>query len=689
MLLAVIFATSALSVRLGYIQMIKGPTYMKMAEDQWTLDVMVAPKRGTIYDRNGHELAVSATAGKVSAIPREVKNPRQTARVLSQLLNLDEGDVYKKITQNVQEVLLKRRVSEDVVKRLRELNIAGVEISNDTKRYYPEGNLLSHVLGFTGTDNQGLDGIELMYDKYLKGVPGYILSPIDALGRKLDNQSTQYNKPKNGFNVVLTIDENIQKFTEKALEDAYAVNKPEKGVTAIVMDPRTGEILALANKPDYDPNNPFEGDQSSLFKKWRNKAISDTYEPGSVFKTITAAAALDSGNVRPDDRFYDRGFVTVAGHQIKCWAWYDPHGSETFVEGVQNSCNVVFVETAQKMGASVFYKYIESFGFGEPTGIELPGEASGIVTPLSKVGPVELATISFGQGISVTPLQMIDALSAIANGGNLMEPMLVKYILDPDNGKIVKEFKPKVIRRVISPQTSKEMRDILESVVSKGTGKKSYIPGYRIAGKTGTTEKYAPGKYVASFAGFAPADDPRIAVIVMIDEPTGSGHMGGAIAAPVVKSIMEDSLKYLGVKPIYTPEESKELEKRNVITPDFTGMKVDDAKVKVIDSKLTYNVEGNGDVVLDQSPKPGASVKEGSTVFLYASKDESSVLVSVPDLTGKTLREAMDQLNAYGIKVSISGDGIVIGQTPPAGTKVKRGTVVHLILSQQRQPAGP
>ncbi|SHE38820.1 stage V sporulation protein D (sporulation-specific penicillin-binding protein) [Caldanaerobius fijiensis DSM 17918] len=689
MLLIVVLITSALSVRLGYIQMIKGPTYTKMAKDQWTLDVMVAPKRGTIYDRNGNELAVSVTAGKVSAIPREIRDPHGTAQVLSKLLELKEDEVYKKLTQNVQEVLLKRRVSEDIVKKLRELKLPGIEISNDTKRYYPEGRLLSHVLGFTGADNQGLDGVELIYDKYLKGIPGYISLPIDALGRKIDDQLTQYNKPKDGFSIVLTIDENIQKFTEKALEDAYTVNKPAKGITAIVMEPNTGEILALANKPDYDPNNPFEGDQNSLFKKWRDKAISDTYEPGSVFKTITAAAALDSGYVKPDDRFYDRGFVTVAGHQIKCWAWYAPHGSETFVEGVQNSCNVVFVETAQKMGSPVFYKYINAFGFGKPTNISLPGEATGIVTPLSKVGPVELATISFGQGISVTPLQMIDALSAIANGGNLMQPMLVKYIKDPDSGKIIKEFKPNVVRRVISSETSREMREILESVVSKGTGKKSYIPGYRVAGKTGTTEKYVPGKYVASFAGFAPADDPKIAVIVMIDEPTGEGHMGGAIAAPVVKSIIEDSLKYLGVKPRYTPEESKELVRGDIVIPDFTGMKVEDAKVKVIESKLTYKVDGIGDVVLDQSPKPGAYAKEGSTIFLYASKDIDSIVITIPDLIGKTLREALSELNSHGLKVSISGDGIVVAQDPPAGVQVKRGTIVHLTLKQQQQPIGP
>ncbi|MDI6602139.1 MAG: stage V sporulation protein D [Thermoanaerobacteraceae bacterium] len=675
-LVTLMFLGLGLIVRLAWIQLIQGDELKQKALEQSTLDILVTPNRGTIFDRNGEELAVSASAGMVTAIPRSIKDPEKTAKELAPLLNMKEEDILKKINnKNYQEVLLKRKVPNDIVFEIRKRNLKGIEISNDTKRYYPNNNLASHILGFTGTDNQGLDGLEAMYDSILTGIPGRISTPKDAGGRKIDDSTSEYYKPEDGYNIVLTIDKVIQHYVEKALDQAYAETKPSKGISAIVMDPRSGEILAMANRPDYNPNDPFAGPKDEWYNLWRNYAVSNVYEPGSVFKSITAAAGLEEGVVTPEEEFYDPGYIMVAGQRINCWRYYNPHGHETFKEGVQNSCNVVFVNVAQRLGKDKFYKYINAFGFGQKTGIRLPGESTGIVNPLEKVGPVELATISFGQGISVTPIQMITAFSAIANGGKLLQPYLVKMVTD-DDGDIIKEYEPVLVRQVISEETSKEMRDILEGVVANGTGHSAYIDGYRVAGKTGTSEKYQPGKYIASFAAFAPANDPRIAVLVVIDEPNTFSHMGGAIAAPVVKNIISDTLRYLNVEPQYTETDSEYVQK-DVSVPDLIGKNISDA-AKLLDGlKLQYNVEGIGSKIIDQIPKQGEKIKEGSMVILYL--DGKGVgKVKVPDLKGKTIREASDILSSYGLKINIKGDGFCISQDPAAGTEVEPGSIITL-----------
>ncbi|NNG66055.1 stage V sporulation protein D [Caldanaerobacter subterraneus] len=665
---AVVFG---LMMRLFFIQVVKGEEYQKMALPQWTLDVSLSGKRGYIFDRNGKVLAENISVSKISVIPKEIPDSKRqvVAETLASILGLDRQKVLERISnKNLQEVLIAKQVDEEKAKAILRLNIDGVIVSEDMKRFYPESTLACHVLGFTGIDNQGLDGVELVFDNFLRGIPGKSTTPMDAIGRKIDTGEEEYFEPLPGYNVVLTIDETIQHFTEKALNQAMVHSKPSKGAVAIVMDPKTGEILALANRPNFDPNNPFEGPEEEWYRRWRNKAISDSYEPGSVFKTITASAALEEKVVSLHEQFYCPGYTTVAGHRINCWA---THGSEDFVKGVQNSCNVVFVTVGQRLGVEKLYKYIRDFGFGKTTGILLPGEAPGLVLPEERVGPVELATNSFGQGIAVTPLQMITAVAAIANGGKLMQPQIVKAIVD-SKGKVVKEFKPKIVRRVISEETSATMREILKSVVAEGTGKAGYIEGFDVAGKTGTTEKYMPGKYVASFVGFAPADDPKVIVLVVIDEPNNpETHFGSQLAAPVVKSILDDTLKYLEVQPrgVKKPE--------TVMVPDVRNMKLYEAERIILENKLDFILQGNGDTVFDQVPKPGALVNENTKIILYLNGVSTEEVV-VPDLKGKSVKEATEILNSLGLRIKIKGTGFAVDQSPKEGTLVKKGEVVEV-----------
>ena len=468
----------------------------------------------------------------------------------------------------------------------------------------------------------------------------------DAQGRELPESDRKYYEPQDGLNLILTIDEVIQHFAEKAVENAL-IETQAKRVMAIVMEPKTGDILAMAIKPDYDNNNPREVPEdladewdnmssteqyNALFKIWRNPAISDTYEPGSTFKTITTAAGLEEGVVKPEDRFYCSGSVLVAGRRLKCWRSYNPHGSQTFIEAVQNSCNPVFIEVGQRLGKENFYKYIKGFGFGTPTNIKLLGEASGIVRNIDSIGPVELANISFGQGISITPIQLITAVSAIVNDGYLMEPRIAKKLID-NEGNTIHEFQPRVVRQVISKETSATMRQILESVVTDGSGRGAYIPGYKVGGKlvlhkSAEGGRYVSGKYVSSFVGFAPSNDPRITVLVVIDEPGGGSYYGGVIATPVVKNIISDTLRYLDVKPQYTEEEAKQLMKEKVIVPEVRNMKLKDAIKLLEENKLKYRLEeeqgepAEDSLVLDQTPRANAKVNEGSVVIIYAKPKE-------------------------------------------------------------------
>ncbi len=635
-----------LTVKLFFIQIISGPEYQQKAMDQWTRDVPVPSKRGTIFDRNGKELVTNAPAYQIYARPVEITDKEEVASTLSEILGMDENSLLDRLNAKKDTILIKQKVDAEIISSLREKNIKGLIYIDDNKRFYTQSNFASYILGFTNYDNQGQDGVEATFEKYLNGYPGRDIKMTDSYGRELPGGDRKYYEPQNGLNLILTIDEVIQHFTEKAVENALNENLARRTM-AIVMEPKTGDVLSIAVKPDYDNNDPrktpeefeeqwgqmtLKEQYDALFKIWRNPVISDTYEPGSTFKIITSAAGLEEGVVKPDDKFYCSGFVEVGGHRLKCWRYYRPHGSETFVEGVQNSCNPVFIEVAQRLGKDKFYKYIKGFGFGTTTNIKLLGEASGIVRDIGYIGPVELANIAFGQGISITPIQLITAACAIANDGYLMEPRIAKKLID-DEGNTIHDFKPRMIRQVISKDTSATMRSILESVVNNGSGAGAYIPGYKVAGKTGTAQKaeggrYIQGRYVSSFLAFAPADDPKIAVLVVIDEASAGSYYGGVIASPVVKSILSDTLRYLDIKPQYTEEEAKLLLKNKIIVPEVRNIKLKEAKKLITQSKLRYRLEEEQDeptedsLVIDQTPRADSKVDEGTIVILYAKPKE-------------------------------------------------------------------
>lgn len=632
--------------RLGWIQVVNGEKLRMLAVQQQTRDVPITARRGTIYDRNGKELAVSVTTFTVWATPSEISSKEVAAKSLAEILELDEETVLNKISEKKALVRIARWIEKDKANAIVKEKIRGIQVAQDYKRFYPYGNFAAHVIGHTRVDNQGIAGVELKYDKVLSGLPGRWIKNTDAAGRQLAYGIEKYYEPVNGLNVVLTIDEVIQHFTEKAVESAL-IRTGALRVMTIVMEPKTGDILAMTVKPDYDPNTPRipldeeekekyevmgQEERSKLWNKmWRNPMISDTYEPGSTFKLITSAAGLEEGVVEPNSPFYSSGYSIVAGQRIKCWRHYRPHGHQTFTEGVQNSCNPVFIEVAQKLGPEKFYKYLDAFGFKDKTGIDLPGEGGSIIQNMNSAGPVGLATMSFGHGISITPMQLITAISSIANDGKLMQPRIVKELTD-DSGNVIHRYEPKFVRQVLSEKTSKETRLIMESVVTDGSGKKAYIPGFRVGGKTGTADKvvdgrYAKGSVYSSFVSIAPVNDPQLAVLVVIDDPISQYHYGSQGAAPVAHEILRDALRYIELEPQYNEEEKEKFEKEDVAIPEVRSLKLSEAAKILSENKLEYNTEpisvkdGNG-IVVDQFPKPGSKVKQDSIVILYV-KEES------------------------------------------------------------------
>lgn len=697
----------ALIARLGFIQIVNGQELKKQALEQWTRGIPIKAKRGVIYDRNGKKLAVSISRDTVWCRPADIdiENANEIAKTLSEILHIDEQEAYNKITSNSSIVKIKQWIEKEESDALRKANIRGIEIAEDNKRYYPFGSFAAYILGHTNVDQVGQYGVEKAFDKYLTGIPGKWVKTTDAVGRQLPYNSEALYEAKNGLNLVLTIDETIQHFAEKAALEAMITNKA-KHVSIIIMEPNTGDVLAIATKPDYDPNDPriptdeelakeWENlEQDELNKKWfdmwRNFPITDNYEPGSTFKIITAAAGLEENVVTPSSQFYCDGYVrqiNTGSKPIKCWRYYNPHGSQTFAEGVQNSCNEVFVEVGLRLGAEKFYEYIKAFGFGETTNISLPGETSGIVTSPEYIKDVNLATISFGQGVAVTPIQLVTAISAIANGGNLMEPRIVKELIDED-GNVVHTYEPDVKRKVISEETSKTLLQILESVVSEGTGKNAYVPGYKVGGKTGTAQKvidgrYADGKYIASFAAVAPADDPKIAMLVVIDEPSNGAYYGGQIAAPVAAQVIKETLNYLGVDPEFTEEEEKENENKTITVPDLMNKPITEASKTILGLGLKYNTDAYyveiDAIVKDQFPLPGTVVKKGSNIDLYleSTRIEKDKVI-VPDLTGKSPVEVTELLNSLNLRFEYTGTGIVSEQIPKAGTEVEFNSLIQV-----------
>lgn len=704
-LLIVSIAVFALITRLGVIQIVNGEELKKEALEQWTRGIPIKAKRGVIYDRNGKKLAVSINRDTVWCRPADVKDAKNTAKTLSEILQLDEEETYEKITSNSSIIKIKQWIEKEESAALRKAKLNGIEIAEDNKRFYPFGSFASYILGHTNIDQVGQYGVEKAYDKYLTGIPGKWVKTTDAVGRQLPYNNEALYEAKDGLSAVLTIDETIQHFAEKAALETMVTHNA-KHVSIIIMEPNTGDILALATKPDYDPNEPriptdealareWENiTQDELNKKWydmwRNYPITDNYEPGSTFKIITAAAGLEENVVTPESQFHCDGFVRqvkTGSRPIRCWRYYNPHGSQTFVEGVQNSCNEVFVEVGLRLGAEKFYEYIRAFGFGESTGISLPGETSGIVTIPEYIKEVNLATISFGQGIAVTPIQLVTAISAVANGGNLMEPRIVKELADAE-GNVVHTYEPEIKRKVISEETSKTLLKILESVVSEGTGKNAYVPGYRVGGKTGTAQKvidgrYADGKYIASFAAVAPTDDPKIAMLVIIDEPSNGAYYGGQIAAPVASQVIKETLNYLGVEPEFTDEEEKVNENKTVVVPDVVNKTITEASKTILSSGLQYDtdayyVEGDA-IVKEQFPASGTEVKKGSSVDLYleSTRVEADKVI-VPDLTGNTPAQVTELLNNLNLRFEYTGTGTVYEQIPKAGTEVEFNSLIQV-----------
>lgn len=613
--------------RLCFIEIYRAPLWQEMAYEQQTRDRLITPKRGDIVDRNGIGIAQTQTVNAISVIPSQIENAGQTAQFLSETLALSYDEVFDKITQKVALVRIQTKVDTETAQIIRQANLSGVKIDEDVQRVYPYGDMAAQVIGFVGKDNQGIIGLEAKYEEMLKGEEGKILTVTDAAGRELDSTQERI-PPTDGQTLVTTIDVVIQQYAEQTLAKAVEAKQAKKG-SLIVLNPQNGEIYAMANYPSFDLNDPFTIQDETLQanweqlseqerndarnQMWRNSAINDTYEPGSIFKIITSVAGLEEGVVTPESTFYCQGYYVAGDRQIKCWRYPRTHGSETFVEGVQNSCNPVFMEIADRLGAETFMKYMDLFGFHEKTGIDLAGEAVGIIHDLDQVGPVELATMSFGQSFQITPLQLLRAASATVNGGYMITPHIGYGIAD-ENGELIEVFSYDKGEPILSQETSEIMKEILESVVAVGTGNKAAVEGYRIGGKTATSEKLPrrSGKYIASFMTFAPANDPQVMAFVMIDEPQGV-YYGGTVGGPVMQELLQNILPYLQI-----PKEGEVLEENMVIVPDVVGMTWEEAQNALHAVGLVADGDGSTPIV-SQLPPAGESVLKDTKILLNMS----------------------------------------------------------------------
>ncbi|MDD3569862.1 MAG: penicillin-binding transpeptidase domain-containing protein [Lachnospiraceae bacterium] len=602
-----------------------------MAYEQQTRDRLITPKRGDILDRNGVGIAVTQSVNAVSVIHAQVHDEEETARFLSEKLGLDYNKVLEKVSQRVALVRIKTKVDKDLAQEIRDANMPGVVVDEDVKRIYPYSSLAAQVIGFVGKDNQGIIGLEAKYDEYLEGESGKILTLTDSKGVEIGEYQERI-EPVNGGNLVTTMDVVIQQYAEQTLAKVVEAKQAKSGMI-IVINPQNGEIYAMANYPYFDLNTPFEINNQELAeswdsftteqqndylnKMWRNTAINDTYEPGSTFKIVTSSAGLEEGKVKVTDTFVCNGYYIAGDRMIKCWRYPRTHGTQTFIQGVQNSCNPVFMAVAERLGAETFYNYMIKFGFDKKTGIDLPGEAVGIMHKLENIGPVELATMSFGQSFQITPLQLLRAASCIVNGGYLITPHFGQEIID-EKGNVIATFESEKGEQVLSTETSDTMRMILESVVANGTGNKTYIPGYRIGGKTATSEKLPrkSGKYISSFMAFAPADDPKIMALVLIDEPKGV-YYGGTVAGPVMKELLSNILPYMGVEPVYTEDELKLDEVKKATVPNVTGLTLAEAKKLIKEAGLEADVKAEGENVFGQFPLAGEEVNMGTKMILF------------------------------------------------------------------------
>ncbi len=699
------------------------------AVQQQMENTIIPAKRGNIYDRNGNTLAQSATVWNVIISPSVIKQADEhkaaaetpmAQKVATHLSNILDDVTYEDVMKLAEDTAssykrvkmkITRPIRDEILKAEEEYGLKGIDFEESTRRFYPYGSFASTVLGFCNDENMGAYGIEAYYNKTLSGTPGRLLSARNAVGNEMDYDYKEQIPAEDGRSLVLTIDEVVQHYLEKAIETAVIAHNPAKRISGIVMDVNTGEILAMSTKEDFDPNTPnqitnekglerlngLSGSEykeqlgQEQFNQWRNKAVSDPYEPGSVFKLVTLASAIESGHARESDTFYCSGVLEVANRSIHCWKT-SGHGQETLAQILVNSCNPGFMTLGQRMGAETFSKYFEAFGLTERTGIDIPGEAESIYHRVDKMGIVELSSSSFGQTFKVTPIQMITADVATINGGYLLKPYVVKQVLDAD-GNVVESYDRTVRRQVISSETSKMVASMAEKVVSEGSGNGAYVAGYRVGGKTGTSQKLDQldengqvTDHVLSFFGFAPADDPQVAVLVLIDEPELKSAYGSVIAAPVVGAIMSDILPYLDIEPKYTEEE---LEKREIYVKDVVGQKPHEAQSIMANAGLQGRLMGSGAEVIRQVPTAGAPVPKGSTVILYTDEETETPLVEAPNIVGLSGTETnkkivSSRLNLRIVGADIDEEGTVaVSQNPEPGEMLEIGSVITVNFVNQ------
>ena len=660
----------ALAARLGYQMIIRGDDYAQRARRQQTKDSVVLATRGSILDRNGNELAISATTNTIWVRPDSVKgngkNEEETelniyteATTLAKLLDMDYEEVRSIITSDRKLLKLAKNVDKEDAEKIRAAKLAGIEIVEDAKRYYPLGIFASHIIGATTDDNVGLLGLENYYNRYLAGINGREISSRDNRQNSITYGTSRYYGAEDGYTLVTTIDENIQYIVERWIASCKETTKGKR-VMCLVMEPQTGSVLAMAQTDEYDPNDPrspvgSDDDKEAFYGMsdeekvsywntiWRNFCITDTYEPGSTFKLITTAIALDEGVTYPEDTFYCNSKITVADQELKCWYYPHAHGQETLVQAVENSCNPVMVQLAQRLGLTRYYEGLDSFALTERTGIDYPGESYNILQNKSTAGPVGLATMAYGQGIAVTPISLVTAISSIANGGKLMEPHFIKELRDSD-GNVVETYEPVVRNISMSSQTAADMLKIMEDVVGEGGGGTAKIPGYRIGGKTGTAQKpegngYSKTDVYGSFLGIAPINDPKFAILVVVDSPRGVLY-GSQTAAPCAREIMKEIFTYMGIEPEYTDEELAKIGKSKVEVPDLTGRSAENAIGVLGGRSLGYTFapeieEYENLIVTDQYPKPGSEAAKGTKVTIYyeieAGEDENIPVEGVAD----------------------------------------------------------
>ena len=725
-LIVVIIIFVLLIGRIGFLQFVQGSYLKEQAYNQQAINQIISPKRGNIYDSTGKALAISAQVDTITINPFKIVGKtddattalkEKVAKGLSEIFELDYNDTLSKVTSSSQVETIAKKVDQTKVETLKtwmktnDVSV-GINIDEDNKRYYPYNNLASQVIGFCGNDNQGLSGIESTWDTILTGTPGKIVSSKGSDQQEIPDSEETYISAENGSNLTLSLDVNIQTIVEKYLKQAVDENNCKKGGNVIVMNPKTGDILAMASYPNYNLNEPYTPNESlattydslssdekgeALYKMWANKSVAETYEPGSVFKVITSSVALEE-NITTTDKandFYCKGYEefedTSSGTlKIKCWS-ANPHGSQTLRKALGNSCNPAFMQLGKRIGASTLYKYYNAFGLFESTHSGLYGEQSSIFQKLDNVGPVELATMSFGQRLNITPLQMITAVSAIANDGVLLQPRIVKQYTNTDTGAVT-EVPVTKVRQVVSAETAKEVRSLMESVVTDGSGRHAAVQGYSIGGKTGTSEPIYTQKdngYVASYCAIAPVEDTQVTLLLTLYDPPASNHQGGTLAGPVVSQMLSEILPYLGIPSSETAESNSS---DSITVPNVKEKTVTEAKKTLEDAGFTVKTYVKGDpnsiLVSDQNPKPGSQLSKDSIVVLYGSDSNVATSISVPDLKGLTASQAKTTLRDKNLNINIEGSGYVSTQEYSKDEQIPEGTIIKVTLKQKLTGGG-